>query len=146
MGPRHAPIPLLPSVDVPIRRELQQLYDELDKELSALGAACTACGDCCRFTAFGHELWLTSLELTVLLDAAGQGTGASDGTCPFQSEGRCTARDGRALGCRIFHCRLDPSAMERLHETFMERLRELHARHDLDMTWGEFLSSLSALR
>src|SRR5262249_11683593 len=56
-------------------------------------------------------------------------------TCPWQDiHGRCTARESRPLGCRIFFC--DPTYEQHapeLSEMFLGRLKQLV--NDLDLPW-----------
>ena len=53
-------------------------------------------------------------------------------TCPWQDHlGRCTARQARPLGCRVYYC--DPSFQyeaPELSELFLTRLKQLARTHD----------------
>ena len=119
------------------------LYEALDAQLRILGVTCRACGDCCDLNRFGHELWLSNLELAYLLDSAKPGSCPVDGVCPYLLEGKCTARVGRALGCRVFHCDLDAASMENITEVYLEEMKKIAAAHGLDIEYGELTSSLS---
>jgi hypothetical protein len=119
------------------RAELQLLYGELDAEIRRLGPRCEISGRCCRFEEYGHTLFLSAPEAALLkADAPPPSRPLDDGsTCPWQNNlGRCTARDARPLGCRIYHC--DPTfqdAMPALGETYIGRLKELVNR--LGLPW-----------
>ena len=129
--------------------ELEAIYADLDRELSVLRPRCETSGRCCRFRAFGHQLWTTRLELDYLVDREGMPptAGAEEGTCPYQKGGLCSVRDHRMLGCRIFFC--DPAyagAMGPLYEKYHARMKELHRRHGVPYEYGEFLSAIARRR
>jgi hypothetical protein len=125
--------------------ELEALYADLGRELDALAPRCELSSRCCRFTEFGHQLWTSDLELAYLRSRDGAPpAGAPAGVCPYLRDGRCGAREGRMLGCRIFFC--DPAykeAMGPLYESYHRRLKDLHRRHGLPYSYGEFLKKLS---
>jgi hypothetical protein len=111
------------------RAALRALYDELDATLAALGPVCQLSGRCCRFADYGHTLFLSAAEAALLVADAPPPPGPLDApaACPWQDgQGRCTARDARPLGCRVFYC--DPrweSALHRVSEQFLGRLKRL---------------------
>lgn len=141
-----APLPTpLPRVDSSLVEALEGIYRDLERDLELEGASCSACGDCCHLATRGHELWLTGHELAYLVHLSGLRAPAKPGLCPYLERDRCAARQGRALGCRIFHCELDPAIQERLHQEYHERLRALAAARGEEDTFGELLASLSAL-
>jgi hypothetical protein len=121
---------------------LDAVYRDLDRELERIGAACDACGRCCHLASYGHELWLTDLELAFLVRRCGVRRPTEPGVCPYLEGDRCGARGGRALSCRIFHCQLDRRVLERLHEVYLERVRGLRAGDGVEIGYGELLASL----
>lgn len=126
-------------------RELEEIYAELDRELAELRPLCRSSGRCCRFKAFGHQLWTTSLELDYLVAHAGLPAPASgeEGTCPYLKDGLCSVRDHRMLGCRIYFCDAAyGEAMGPLYEKYHARIKELHRRHGRQYRYGELLVSL----
>lgn len=112
---------------------LKALYAELDAEIARAGPVCSLSGRCCRFHEYDHTLFLSSAELALLLDEAPPPCRPLDSgaTCPWQdSQGRCTAREARPLGCRVYFC--DPSfeaQAEPLSERFIGRLKQLADSH-----------------
>jgi hypothetical protein len=109
------------------RRRVLEIYAEADAAVAAAGPRCDASGRCCRFTEYGHTLFLSNLEADVLLAAAPpyQGPVTPD-YCPFQVHNRCTAREPRPLGCRVYFC--DPNYQDtgnQITETFLRKLKEL---------------------
>jgi hypothetical protein len=109
------------------RQVLRGLYNELAAEITRAAPVCELSGRCCRFTEFGHTLFLSRVEAEVLLAGAPAPSRALDDgqTCPWQDDrGRCTARDARPLGCRVYFC--DPSYQtkaEELSEKFIAILK-----------------------
>ena len=120
------------------RDDLRILYDELDAEVRALAPVCDLSGRCCRFKEYGHTLYLTAPEAALLVaDAPPPIRDLDDGaSCPWQdSLGRCTAREARPIGCRVYFC--DPAYEGRakvLTETFLNRLKLIVLKFRLP--WG----------
>ena len=110
-----------------VRRQVLELYREVDREVAAAGPVCVASGRCCRFKEYGHTLFLSNLEADVLLaDAPPYEKPASPDFCPFQKGDLCTAREPRPLGCRVYYC--DPAYQEtgrRISEEYLRRLKRL---------------------
>lgn len=92
------------------RDALKVVYRDLDAAVAEAGPTCLASGLCCRFEEYGHTLFVSAPEMAVLLaDAPPPSRPLDDGaTCPWQdSRGRCTAREARPMGCRVYFC--DPT-------------------------------------
>jgi hypothetical protein len=113
------------------RRQVLELYAEVDLEVAAAGPVCVASGRCCRFKEYGHTLFLSNLEADVLLAGAPPyERPVTADFCPFQKGNLCTARGPRPLGCRVYYC--DPAYQEtgnRISETYVRRLKELAEAH-----------------
>jgi len=122
------------------RVEIRALYEELDAQVARLGPVCELSGRCCRFQEYGHTLFVSAPEVRFLLCAApGPHRPLDRGeTCPWQDhQGRCTARDARPLGCRVYYC--DPSyqhAGHELSERFIGRLKQLTKDHGLSWNYA----------
>src|SRR5437660_5629326 len=100
-----------PRMSQELRRQVLQLYEEVDRSVAAAGPVCVASGRCCRFKEYGHTLFLSNLEADVLLaEAPPYEQPVSPDFCPFQKGNLCTAREPRPLGCRIYYC--DPNYQE----------------------------------
>jgi hypothetical protein len=115
--------------------ELRAVYDQVDREVARLGPVCELSGRCCRFTEYGHTLFASTLEIRYLIAGAPKPSRALDGgqTCPWQDQhGRCTARNARPLGCRVFYC--DPTLQELSHEISERSLTELKR---ITQRWGQ---------
>jgi hypothetical protein len=121
-----------------LRLEVLQLYDEVDKEVAAVGPVCVASGKCCRFKEYGHTLFVSRLEAAVLLAAAPPYEApVSADFCPFQKDNLCTAREPRPLGCRVYYC--DPKYQEtgsQITEKYLDRLKQISADNQLDWQYA----------
>ncbi len=111
------------------REALQFVYRGLDAEVARLAPVCRLSGRCCRFEEYGHTLFVSAPEFAVLLaDAPPPSRPLDDGlTCPWQdARGRCTAREARPLGCRVYFCDPDyePHAPD-LAEAAIARLKKV---------------------
>ena len=127
-----------PGLDpAPFRAALRALYADLDADVARHGPACRLSGRCCRFAESDHTLFVSAPEAALLLaDAPPPARPLDDGaTCPWQDRlGRCTARDARPLGCRVYYC--DPAYgphAPALSESSIARLKRLV--DDLDLPW-----------
>jgi Fe-S-cluster containining protein len=113
---------------------IREIYTSADAAVAAAGPVCESSGRCCRFTEYGHTLFLSDLEAEYLLKTApGYHRVTPDG-CPFQIDGLCTARDERPLGCRVYFC--DPKfqdAMPVILETHLQKLKQL--ANELERPW-----------
>jgi hypothetical protein len=124
----------------PYYGELREVYGALDAEVARLAPLCVVSGRCCRFSEYGHTLFLSEPEAEFLLTEAPEPCRALDGgaTCPWQdARGRCTARAARPLGCRVYFC--DPAYQEAgalLSERFITCLKQLAGRHGLPWNYA----------
>jgi hypothetical protein len=117
-----------------LRRQVLELYQEVDRDVAAAGPVCIASGRCCRFKEYGHTLFLSNLEAEVLLHDAPAYDPATvtPDFCPFQQGNLCTARQPRPLGCRVYYC--DPNYQDTcsaITERYLRRLKELAIAHDV---------------
>jgi Fe-S-cluster containining protein len=121
-----------------LRRRVLEIYAEADRAVAAAGPVCVASGRCCRFTEYGHVLYLSKLEADVLLEDAPtyEGPATPDG-CPFQKDKLCTARASRPLGCRVYFC--DPAYQDtgnQITETHLAKLKDLARENGLEWTYA----------
>ncbi len=123
-----------PDVLAAVRDRLMPLYRELDAAVAKAGPVCQLSGRCCRFKEYGHTLFLSAPEALLLVSDAPQPPGQLDDgeSCPWQDEGgRCTARDARPLGCRVFFCDSSfETAAPQLSEIFLSQLKQLARQFD----------------
>ncbi len=63
--------------------------------------------------------------------------------CPFWTDGRCTERDRRPLGCRTYFC--DPafeSRVETIHERYHREILAVSDRFGLAYRYEPFVKTL----
>ncbi len=124
----------------PFRAEIQEIYRALDAEVARLQPVCQISGRCCRFTEYDHTLFVSAPEFAILLaDAPPPVRPLDEGaTCPWQDDrGRCTAREARPLGCRVYFC--DPNYTAHgpeIAEGAIGRLKALVAAMDLPWNYA----------
>jgi len=142
--------PATAQVEPAWRAAIGALYEELDAEVARLGPVCQLSGRCCRFQEYGHTLFVSDPEVRYLKSAAPRPERPLDRgeTCPWQDrQGRCTARDARPLGCRVYYC--DPSYQhsgQELSERFIGRLKQLTEKHGLPWNYAPLHHHLEAER
>ena len=171
-------LPLAPiqqaSTNPALLAELDAFFGELDQRIAERQPVCRNRGACCKFGAFGHKLYVTTLELAYFRArhpdrlqeqyapstqnaqrAAGfslRGLAISENpttakqVCPFQQDGMCTTREGRPLGCRVFFCEsADEGWQSELTEWALARLRKIHEQFDVAYSYTEWLAALDEM-
>lgn len=140
-----------------IDQAIQELYADLDAAIAKRRPVCNASGRCCRFEAFGHRLYVTGLEIAWFMNGLaspepGAGTGSGvrlqqytpTPDCPYQIGGLCSTHAIRPLGCRVFFCEQGTEAWQQdTTERFLDRLKALHAEHDIPYAYMEWRAGLS---
>ncbi|WP_020471576.1 hypothetical protein [Zavarzinella formosa] len=118
-----------------IEARVREIYASADQAVAAFGPKCDASGRCCRFTEYGHMLFISQLEADVLLaHAPAYAKPVTRDFCPFQVDNLCTARDPRPLGCRVYFC--DPAYEETGQNISEKHLAELKKLADeLSLPW-----------
>lgn len=112
-----------------VRRKVLEVYAVADVAVAAARPRCDVSGRCCRFTEYGHTLFISHFEADLLLTAAPPfARPVTPDGCPFQVGGLCTVREVRPLGCRIFFC--DPAYESRMVEITEDCIRRLKAIAD----------------
>lgn len=136
------------ALDEAIRDAHQRVFDAT----LASAPICTASARCCDFRRFGHDLFVTGLEVAWTLDriprervvtATEIEQAEERGNCPFLVDagpaGRCGIHPARPMGCRVFFC--DPTR-ERFVQDLAERgaqlIREIHDRFEVPYLYAEW--------
>lgn len=137
-------------VPPPVRRAafaaLEALYEEVDRFVAGSRSVCLLRGVCCRFEEAGHELFATALEADYAAHRHPKAPPPeAPGRCPYHVAGRCTARDGRPLGCRTYFCdRRTQGVLSEAHEHFLGRIRAIEREHGYPRAYGRFPALLAA--
>ena len=127
---------------------VERLYQGLDARIARRNPRCLGRGDCCRFGAFEHRLFVTPAELACFMGICPgpiRPPGPGD-ACPYQVEGRCTARRARPAGCRVFFC--DPASRSWqpvISEETIAHLKGLHRRYGLAYAYVDWMRALKRL-
>lgn len=131
-----------------LQDSIRAVYHDLSQDIAVAGPVCDLSGRCCRFAEWDHTLFLSGIEAEMLLAEAPPACRPLDGgaTCPWQDgQGRCTAREARPLGCRVYFC--DPSYQETgqaLSETYLSRLKSVANAHDQPWSYAPLHQHLRA--
>jgi hypothetical protein len=122
-------------------------YDRVDHAIAEHEPVCRNRGDCCDFGRFDHSLYVTTIELAYFAQGCGgQVRMPLSRQCPYQIDGRCSARRHRPLGCRVFYC--DEAAREWQgpeYERFQAELKRIGRDLGIDYRYTEWLSALTEL-
>lgn len=131
-----------------LQRRMTAFYEDVDRAIAANKPTCWNRGACCKFSSYGHRLYITSVELAYFV--SGQRDAwkppTDNGACPYQIDGMCTAREHRPLGCRIFFC--DENAkhwQQDEYENRLTQLKQMMAEIGLDYEYVEWLSALKGV-
>ena len=125
------------------RRELEEIYRQVDDEIAASGVVCWLRGECCDFEKSDHVLYASSVELNYVRETHDEKFAADSVLCPFWSDGLCVERQRRPLGCRTFFC--DPAyktEVEAIYEKYHRLLQELSRRHGIPYVYKPFVAAL----
>ncbi len=162
------------SANPALLAELDAFFGQLDQRIADHQPVCRNRGACCKFDAFGHKLYVTTLELayfrarhadrlleqdsrpaqnhqeaagfSLRVSSAGEGASGAEQSCPYQQNGLCTTREGRPIGCRVFFCEsADEGWQSELTEWALARLREMHERFDVPYVYSEWLMALAGI-
>lgn len=139
-----------------LREVVSRVYHDLQTQIDQRRPLCVASGKCCKFEAFGHRLFITTLEMAAFVSTWKQGTCSDevlesvktwDGSgCPFQVEKMCGVHLYRPFGCRIFFC--DSSAgqwQQAQYEQFHSRLKSIHETLEIPYFYVEWRQALRAM-
>ena len=122
------------------------IYAAVSAAVDARRPACVASGRCCHFDAYGHDLFVTTLELAAFVGELQATPTSNPAGCPFQVGKLCGVHAIRPFGCRLFYC--DPTAhqwQQTLYEQLHADLRRLHETMGIDYFYVEWRHALAAL-
>ena len=100
-----------------------RIYSWIDSETGE--QVCDECGKCCDFESFGHKLFVTTPEMLYFTQKMKPVKTMTGGICPYNCKGKCSVYEDRFAGCRIFNCKIDNEAQNKLTEDVLEELKTL---------------------
>lgn len=129
-----------------VTEAMRAMVDEAERAVRARRPLCLSGGACCRFERFGHQLWMSGLEVAWCLRQLPTAPGASEvedavrrGDCPFLRDGACGVHWARPLGCRAYFCDgAGEGWQEALLESWHGRVRALHERLQVPYRYDEW--------
>ncbi|MFQ5957592.1 MAG: YkgJ family cysteine cluster protein [Candidatus Brocadiales bacterium] len=125
-------------------KELHKIYKDLEKELSATAPPCRACGECCHFDEYDHTLYVNDVEVSYILNNIGlPKTVVKKGVCPYLFNNKCTIREHRPLGCRIFYCQEDwKTKSSEIYEKYHRKIKDLCVANGTEWNYSPLPLSL----
>jgi Fe-S-cluster containining protein len=129
-----------------IRDEVAQIYDWLDSIIEPFNNLCTACGKCCHFDSFGHKLFVTTPELLYFSKNVKNLRSMSTQTCPYLEDGRCSVRNYRFAGCRVFFCKADKDLQNELSEQAIGKFKTLCDKFNFPYRYVDLMTALNSER
>jgi len=126
-----------------ICKEVEEIYAWLEKEIKSLGVDCSGCGKCCDFEACGHKLYVSSPELLYFYENLKPLRKMESGQCPYLENNKCTARDFRFAGCRIFFCKGNSQKQNELSEQVLSKFKKLCDDNDFPYQYINLSAALN---
>ena len=123
--------------------EVKEIYDWLDSNIKNFNPQCAACGKCCDFAAYGHKLFITTPELLYFYKNIKNFKSMPGQTCPYLENNKCTARDFRFAGCRIFFCKADSEQLNQLSEQVIKKFKTLCEKYDLPYRYIDLATAMN---
>ncbi|MEM9251590.1 MAG: hypothetical protein AAGB29_04495 [Planctomycetota bacterium] len=148
--------------DAEVVGAIDAVHARIAKAVDDRRPRCDQSGRCCRFGDYGHDLFLTGLEIAVFLRrveanppiAPPPSDGrialpqwSDDRVCPYMVDRGCSMHEVRPSGCRVFFC--EPGTedwQQSLYEEVLGELRRIHDKHGLPYRYMEWLDGLAAAR
>jgi hypothetical protein len=117
---------VIPDLQDALLKQVESIYQNLEKELASEASLCRACGRCCDFESFGHRLYLTTPELFYFAHhVAHPLKPMPSGICPYRIGGQCSVYPYRFAGCRIFQCKGNPALQSDHSEAVIAQFKHL---------------------
>ncbi len=126
---------------------VRDIYTEIDEALRnspELAGNCLACGKCCNFKSYDHQLYITPPELLYLEHHIGSENlkPITNGCCPYNVRGKCTVHEYRFASCRIFCCTGSKEFQSQLTESTLTELKRLCEEFSIPYRYADLSSAL----
>lgn len=124
--------------------ELKEIYNKLEQELSRINPGCDACGTCCHFDEFDHVLYTSNIETDYIVNNVNvPHFDKKQNICPFLIENKCTIRDYRALGCRVFFCNPHyKETSQEIYNKYYNMIKKIAIKNQIDWQYAPMLELL----
>ncbi len=126
-------------------QDIVEIYKKLDTELAGTNPGCDACGTCCHFDTFGHELYVSTIEVNYILRNVKVPPFEPDqGICPFLVNKRCTIREYRTLGCRAFFCNpYYKDTLQEIYNKYYKMIKDIAVRNQIEWHYAPMIKLLT---
>ena len=124
--------------------EIVEIYNELEAELASINPGCNTCGTCCHFDEFNHVLYASTIETKYIQENIEVPPFDPDqGTCPFLIDDKCTIREHRALGCRVFFCNPDhKETLQDIYEKYYTMIKDMAVKNQTEWNYAPMMKLL----
>ena len=127
-----------------IIQAVEKIYQNIDSQVRP--NHCDACGKCCDFQTYDHQLFVTSPELIYFTAQTGPKTKPMHtGRCPYNIDEKCFAYPHRFAGCRIFSCKSDKDFQSRLTESAINDFKSICRNFNLPYRYMLLATALTQL-
>lgn len=125
----------------------KDIYSWIDEQIQKDSTKCKACGTCCNFKDFDHQLYITTPEFIYFKENMDPNNikPMIDGKCPYCIKGKCTVYNYRFAGCRIFYCDGDLDLQSEISEKVVRKFSALCDKLDVQYQYSELSSALKTL-
>jgi Fe-S-cluster containining protein len=127
------------------KQDIVDVYNKLDTELARINPGCDTCGTCCHFDLFGHELYASTIEINYILENVEVASfNPEQRICPFLAEKKCTIREYRTLGCRVFFC--NPNYKEKsqdIYNKYYKMIKDIAIRNQTEWHYAPMMKLLT---
>lgn len=124
---------------------VEKIYNWIDSQNQKARLACNACGRCCDFETYGHQLFVTMPELMYFAEKLGPENirPMKNSACPYSNDGKCIIHPNRFAACRIFFCKGDTPAQNQLSEQVVNKFRILCNEFDIPYRYTDLKNALN---
>jgi len=124
--------------------EIVEIYNELEAELASINPGCNTCGTCCHFDEFNHVLYASTIETKYIQENVEVPPFDPDqGKCPFLIDHKCTIREHRALGCRVFFCNPDhKETLQDIYEKYYTMIKDMAVKNQTEWNYAPMMKLL----
>jgi Fe-S-cluster containining protein len=130
------------------KQDIVEVYNKLNIELASINPGCDACGTCCHFDLFDHELYASSIEINHIVNNINLPPfDPNRNICPFLIENKCTIREYRTLGCRVFFCNSNyKDTSQEIYNKYYKLIKDIAIRNQIEWRYAPMVKLLATQR